>query len=132
MNDDPRTRYNRPVSDQLHSGVYVALVGAAMWFALAIWGFAADRYTDWLLVIVSAFTLIAVSIPAILSAIEQDDGSARRDARGLRDWLSSDFASWTGRSKASNAAAEVLLPLGAIAVGMTAFAIVFIIAEHTS
>jgi hypothetical protein len=98
------------------------LIGAAAWFVIAIWGFASDSYTDWLLVVVSAFALIAVGIPAILSCV----GDAEKPKQpGLRDWVCGDFATWTDRSKAGNAAVEILLPLGAIALGMTVIAVVF-------
>jgi len=109
----------------------MALIGTALWFVLAIWGFSGNGYTDWLLVVVSGFALIAVSIPLILSRVGRDGQPASRDAERFRDWASGDFASWTGRSKGAYAAVEILLPLGAIAFGMTAIAIVFI-AEHAA
>lgn len=116
---------DKPVSDELHPAIYAALVGAVAWFAIAIWGFARDAYTDWLLVVVSAFALIAVAIPTILSRVGHDRRASAGRKQHLFDWASGDFATWTDRCKASNAAVEVLLPLGAIALGMTAIAIVF-------
>ena len=127
MNSDRPTNRRNAVYDRLHPAVYVALIGSVAWFSLAIWGFAADSYTDWLLVVVSAFALIAVGIPAIMSSVGGDTEKPKRQR--FRDWASGDFATWTGRSKAANAAVEILLPLGAIAFGMTAIAIIFM-AEH--
>jgi len=114
----------RPVAHELHPAVYLALIGTAAWFAIVIWGFAGDGYADWLLVVVSGFALIAVAIPAILSRVGHDHHNGNRQR--LRDWASGDFATLTDRGKAANAAVEVLLPLGAIAVGMTAIVIVFV------
>lgn len=59
--------------------------------------------------------------------IEPHGGTKRQR---FRDWASGDSATWTDRGKAANAAVEILLPLGAIAFGMTAIVIVFM-AEHT-
>ena len=125
MNNDRPTNRRNDVYDGLHPAVYLALICSAVWFSLAIWGFAADRYTDWILVVVSGFWLVAVSIPAILFAVKRDDDSPTKNALAFRDWASSEFASRTGPSKAGNAAVEILLPLGAAAIGMTAIAIVF-------
>jgi hypothetical protein len=122
---------DEPLTDRLHPAVYTTLIGTVLWFVVAIWGFASDRYTDWLLVVVSGFALIAVGIPLILSRVGRDDEHVGKDTVRFRDWVAGDFASWTGRSKAANAAVEILLPLGAIAVGMTAIAIVFL-AEHAA
>jgi hypothetical protein len=122
----PRTR---PASDELHPAVYLGLIGAAAWFAIAIWGFAGDGYADWLLVVVSGFVLIACAIPAILSRVGRDRAS---HCQKLRDWASGDFVTWTDRGRSRNAAIEILLPLGAAAVGMTAFAIVFAVVEHAA
>jgi hypothetical protein len=118
---------NRPISNELHPAVYFALVGAAFWFAIAIWGFSGSGHVDWLLVVVSGFVFIAVAIPVILSFVDYD-GHQRKRQR-FCDWASGDFATWTDRSRGSNATIEILLPLGAAAIGMTAIAIVFEV-EH--
>jgi hypothetical protein len=41
------------------------------------------------------------------------------------DWAAGQFETWQDRVKGANAAAEIILPIAAAAVGMTAFAIVF-------
>ncbi len=46
------------------------------------------------------------------------------DDASLREWMTRDFDTWQDRVKGRNAAVEVLLPMAAIAIGMTAFAIV--------
>jgi len=43
------------------------------------------------------------------------------------DWSLSDFPVWGGKIKGSHAAIDVLLPLAAVAFGLTAIGIVFLI-----
>jgi hypothetical protein len=43
----------------------------------------------------------------------------------FRDWSVGDFNTLTGPVKGANAAAEVLLPIAAVAVGMTMLGLVF-------
>jgi hypothetical protein len=128
MIHDPLPGY-RPNSDQLHPAIYVTLICLAAWFAIAIWGFATDGYTDWLLVVVSGFILVAASIAVILSRVRTD--GTKWDRKRLRDWITGDFSTHTDKSRSLNAAVEILLPLGAAAIGMTAFAIVFM-TEHAT
>ena len=45
------------------------------------------------------------------------------------DWTSSRFEIWQGSRTGASAATEIILPIAAAAIGMTAFAIVFHIAE---
>jgi hypothetical protein len=40
----------------------MVLIGLALWFALAVWGFAGPGDTDYLLVIVSGFVCIVVAL----------------------------------------------------------------------
>jgi hypothetical protein len=41
-------------------------------------------------------------------------------------WLQGHFVTWTGEQKSSTATIEVLLPLAAVAFGLTAIGIVFL------
>jgi hypothetical protein len=43
--------------------------------------------------------------------------------------MAGDFDTWQDRVKGRNAAVEILLPMAAIAIGMTAFAIVLYFTE---
>jgi len=111
--------------------VYVALVGLVLWLVLAIWGFGYDGQTDYLLAIVTGFLLIAVAIPATLALMAYSQGNSvdgespvAHDSKPFRQWAAEDFDTWQDRVKGGNAAVEVLLPMAAIAIGMTAFAIV--------
>jgi len=134
MNDHdraPSRQQSERVGRNLHPMVYVALVGFVMWLVLAIWGFGYDGQTDYLLTIVTGFLIIAVAIPATLALMANSQGSsvdgeisAPRDTRSFRQWAAEDFDTWQDRVKGRNAAVEVLLPMAAIAIGMTAFAII--------
>ena len=124
-----RQRASGRVVRDLHPAVYLGLVGLTLWLGLAIWGFGYDGQTDYLLAIVNGFLFIAVAIPATLAlmAYRQRNSDERKSSGGdasLREWMTADFDTWQDRVKGRNAAVEVLLPMSAIAIGMTAFAIV--------
>jgi len=121
------TQHNRPVSDRLHPLVYVAIVCLALWFIVSVWGFATDGYTDYLLVVVSGFIVIAVGLPYVLSRVwrrAQRSEPGRRDDSLFGEWAAGDFATWQDRVRGSSAAVEILLPIAAVAFGMTAFGVV--------
>ncbi len=126
-----------PVTKRLHPRVYVLLVALALWFALAVWSFAGGGVTDYLLFIVSGFIFVAVALPLILSRVghgnDAPDNETAADAvarRSLRDWAALDFDTWAGRLSGTEAAVQILLPIGAAAIGMTAIGIVFRFAER--
>jgi hypothetical protein len=121
----------RPVTSALHARVWMLLVGFAAWFALAVWSFAGGGLSDYLLVIVSGFIFVVVSLQLILSRVGRKHEAAEHDAQpSLRDWASFDFETWQGRLSGAEAALQILLPIGIAAIGMTAFGIAFHIAER--
>ena len=124
---DREQRSNRFVSDELHPIVYIIIVGLGLWFLLSAWaGFATDEYTGYLLAVVGGLFLVAFAIPSAIwlasRAGRDAHGEAHRDK--FRDWLSGDFKTSSDELKASSAAVQILLPMAAVAFGMTAFAIV--------
>jgi hypothetical protein len=112
----------------LHPLVYALIMGLAGWLVLSVWTFPGVGSTDYLLAIVSGFIFIAVALPFILSRLRRP-GS---EVPSFRAWGSADFETWTGRLRGSHAATEILLPIAAVAFGMTAFGIVLHLAELTS
>jgi hypothetical protein len=118
-------RRDRQIWDGLHPYVYAAIAALALWFVISIWLFARDPYTDYLLAVVSGFLLIFVAIPLVLSRVERADSKAA-DANqpSFRSWASCEFDTWQYRLRCGHAAVEVLLPIAAIAFGMTAFGLV--------
>ena len=123
-----RQQASERVVRDLHPAIYMALVGLTLWLGLAIWGFGYDGQTDYLLAIVSGFLFIAVAIPSTLALmVHRQKNSDERKSSGeasFREWMAGNFDTWQDRVKGHNAAVEVLLPMAAIAIGMTAFAIV--------
>jgi hypothetical protein len=133
MNKD-LMRHNRPPATGLHPLVYLSLLGFTLWFVLAAWGFAVgDGYADYLLAIVSGFFLIAAAIPLALWRQWRNSGGADgslEKSGSIREWLSGNFQTWQARLKGTDAAIMALLPFAAVAIGMTAFAIVLHVVEH--
>lgn len=121
-------RHNRPVSDRLHPAVYTAMAGLALWLVVSVWGFAGEGYADWLLFVVSAFIFIVVALLSVLSRVGRDRNSEAIHKDPFGHWASGDFVTWQDRLKGKNAAIEILLPLAAVAFGMTAFVIAYHIA----
>ena len=122
----------RPATSSLHARVWTLLIGFNAWFALAVWSFAGGGLSDYLLVIVSGFIFIVVALQVILSRV----GRPRKASVGgdnppsLRDWATWDFETWQDRLSGAQAALHILLPIAAAAIGMTAFGILFQIAQH--
>jgi hypothetical protein len=123
-------RRDRPTSNGLHPYVYAAVAALALWFVLSVWSFASDGYTDWLLAVVSGFILIFVALPFVLSRVSRDDADDGAPRRSFRNWASCELDTWQYRLKCGNAAVEVLLPVAAIAFGMTAFGIILTLVSH--
>ncbi len=122
---------DRPVSSGLHPYVYAAIAALVLWFVLSVWAsFASDGYTDWLLVVVSGFLIIFMGIPFVLSQVSRDDPSDGSPRQSFRGWASCDFDTWQYRLTCRNAAVEVLLPIAAIAFGMTAFGVILMLVSH--
>lgn len=112
----------------LHSRVYLLIVALACWLVMSVWIFSGVRSTDYLLVIVSGFIFIAVGLPFILSRLRR--GGKQEEL--FRSWSARDFETWTGRLRGSQAATEILLPIAAVASGLTAIGIVLHLVEITS
>lgn len=119
------------VTDHLHPGLYLALAGLALWYILSAWSFGGDGYTDYLLAIASGLILIAVAIPAALWRIwrnhSHEEGSPNES---FRAWAASDFRIWQDHMKARDAAIEILLPIAAVAFGMSIFGIIIHFTAH--
>jgi hypothetical protein len=118
-----------------HPFVGIAMVGLVVMFVGAVWTFFdADAYGAWLDVIVSGLFFIAVAIPALLWLTwrRNTNGPEANEYRSLRDWVTGDFETWTGRINGTAATAEILLPIAAGAVGMTLLGLVFHIVARTA
>src|SRR5258708_2771847 len=128
--------HNRPVFDQLHPIVYKAAVGLVAWFALSAW-ILFDHQNDigLPLAMVSVLLLIAVLLPWSLSLVWQKHQMARQrhpEKISFRDWKNDDFPVWGSKLRGMHAAIDMLLPLAAVAFGLTALGIVFLICANTA
>ena len=123
--------HNRPVFDQLHPKVYGAAVGLVVWFALAAWVLF-DRRNDieLPLAMVSVLLLIAVLLPWSMSLVwkrHQMRHQPHPQEIPFHDWRTGDVAVWGAKLRGTHAAIDMLLPLAAVAFGLTAIGIVFLI-----
>jgi hypothetical protein len=113
------------VTDRLHPGLYLALVSLAAWFLFSAWLFAGGAYSDYLLAVASALIVITIAIPAALWRIWRHHLHKKEEPSGsLREWATTEFRTWQDRVKGKNAAIEILLPIAAVAFGMSIFAII--------
>jgi hypothetical protein len=120
----------RPVTSRLHPRVYAILVGLALWFVLSAWIFAGSGVIDYLLFIISGFIMIAVALPGILSAVGRGERTTDNTyPPSFRRWARSGFETWQGRLTGVEAAVQILLPIAAVAFGMTAIGIALLIAK---
>jgi hypothetical protein len=127
QSEDSRHRVTR----RLHPRVYALMIGLALWLVLSVWLFAGNGVADYLLVIVSGFIVIAVALPFILSRVTRiEDATVDDEPQSFRDWSAADFDTWQGRLSGAQAATQILLPIAAVAIGMTVFGIALHVAEH--
>lgn len=136
QHDRNNTINQRPVIKGVHPRVYKLAIALAAWLVLSVWLFAGAGVTDYLLVVVSGFICIAVGLPLILSCVGHNDPARPRakaevdQPMSFHDWATSDFDTWQSRLSGRQAAVQILLPIAAVAFGMTAFGIALHVAEH--
>jgi hypothetical protein len=128
MAEHNNANQDSPISDSLHPLVNIAIIGLVSMFVAAVWMFFnSGPYQAWLDVVVTGLFVIAIAIPVLLWLTwRRNTDSARDDSHlSFRDWAVGDFHTLTGPVKGANATAEVLLPIAAVAVGMTVLGLVF-------
>jgi uncharacterized membrane protein len=116
-------------STGLYPRVYTAMAILAAVFALAAWGFPGAGYSRLQLAALSVLILVVIVLLSAIGHIRrrrrrlvaEDDSTA---ARSFREWARGDFATSAGFIKANLAAIEILLPIVAVVVGLTALAII--------
>ena len=128
--------HNKPVFDELHPWIYGIAAGLVAWFVLSAWVLF-DRGGDIVLSLyfVTALLVMAVLLPWTLFEIWRKYRMPYErppQETSLHDWASGSFAVWDARIHATHAAIDVLLPLAAVAFGLTAIGIVFVIVKAAS
>lgn len=126
----------RPSSSQLHPAVYAIAVGLVVLFAASAWGFFDRRHdTELPLTMVSVLFVMAVLVPLALWTTGRRNRSrmTTEDEKPLsfRKWALGDFEVWQSHLRASHAAIDMLLPLAAVAFGLTAIGIVFVVTVNS-
>ena len=123
--------HNRPVFDQLHPRIYAIAVGLVAWFAISAWVlFDRGGTTALPLTFVTVLFVVAVGLPWVLSLTWQKFHVPRQQhpqEPSFRDWRSGDLAVWGAKLHNMDAAIDMLLPFAAVAFGLTAIGIVFVI-----
>ncbi len=133
MNNHAR-RHNRPTNDELHATVYKSVIGLAAWFVLSVW-LLFDRsgatYAGLAFTMITLFFFVVVSIPVLLwltwrrnTAMEERP----RDLEPFRIWVMHEFATASGTVSGGEAAAQILLPIAAVSIGITIFGLAFLFA----
>jgi hypothetical protein len=115
------------VARRLHPAIYITIAGLALVFIASAWTFAALNDSYYLIAIVTGFVTAAVGLPFQLWRVQRH-GHGPRDTslspRSLSNWLHTDLDVWQTRIRGSDAAAAILLPIAAVAIGMLCLAIV--------
>jgi hypothetical protein len=124
-----------PVTSRAHPGIYAIVIALTLWFIFSAWSFAGGGVTDYLLFIVSGFLCVAIGLPLILFRVARARPSlqGRSSSQGyeqppLRDWMHWRYDTSTERLTGWDAAAQILLPIAAAAIGMTAIGIAYHVA----
>jgi hypothetical protein len=111
----------------------MAAAGLLVWFVIAAWLlFGGSGYIELALAIISVLVFMAIAIPLALwhtnlTAQRSDVSSpaTKQATESLAKWLRGRFDTWTDHERGSTAAIEILLPLAAVAFGITALGIVY-------
>jgi hypothetical protein len=119
-------------NDELHPLVYRAMIGLTIWLVLSVWAlFDRGSYVGLNLAIVTLFFLIFVALPTTLWLAwrrNTDPNEQHSYVTPFREWISHPFVTWTGGISGREAAMQILLPIAAVAFGMTIFGLVFLFA----
>lgn len=117
-----------PESRELHPLVYGSMIGFTLWLVVAAWAFFDDgAYTGFLLAVVTGFFLVFIGLPVALWRTWRKHSDEVGDLHHtrFRDWARGECATWQCRLSGAEAAVQALLPIAALAMGMTAIGIVF-------
>jgi len=135
-------RFARPskrVTDCLPTRIYAIIAGLALWFVFSTWWFFGGAgYIELALAVVTGLFVMALGIPFTLwqagvKARKRDAApetaeelpASEQPAESLGTWFEGRFDTWTGQQTSATAAAEILLPIAAVALGIMAMGIVF-------
>jgi len=124
-----RPAQNRNSSAVPHSLVYRGILLLAAGFVIAAaWGFSADAgYIRLALCVVTGLVVMAVTLSSVLAWISRRDRRRQAEpktATSFLDWARGQLGTSNGNISAFVAAIEILLPIVAAVIGLTALAII--------
>jgi hypothetical protein len=125
-------RHNRPANDELHPLIYRSIIGLTIWLVLSMWAlFSRGAHTGLTLSVITLFFVILVGIPVLLWLTWRrniDPNERHGYVAPFGEWLSGPFVTWTGSISGREAATQILVPIAAVAFGMTIFGLAFLFA----
>jgi hypothetical protein len=108
------------------------MIGLTVWLVLSVWAlFSRGAYEGLTLSVITLFFLVLVGIPVILWLTwrrNADLNESHGYVAPFREWSSNPFVTSTGHVSGREAAMQILLPIGAVAIGMTIFGLTFLFA----
>jgi len=125
-------RHSRPTNDELHPAVYRSIIGLTIWLVLSIWAlFSRGAHEGLTLSVITLFFLVLVGLPVLIWLTwshNTDPNEQYGYVAPFGEWASQRFETWTGGISGREASMQILLPIAAVAFGMTIFGLVFLIA----
>jgi hypothetical protein len=116
-------------TNELHPLVYRAMIGLTIWLVLSVWAlFSRGAYEGVTLSVITLFFVVLVGIPVILWLTWRRNTDLNDNVAPYREWSSGSFETWTGGISGREASMQILLPIAAVAFGMTIFGLVFLFA----
>lgn len=112
---------------RIHPAIYRTVAGLAVVFIAAAATFAAPNDSYYVIAIACGFVLAAVGLPYQLWRVRRHGHDPRDTSlshRTLRGWLDAELDVWQTRVKGRDAAAAILQPIVAVAIGLVCLAIV--------
>jgi hypothetical protein len=110
-------------TSELHPLVYRAMIALTIWFVLSVWAlFSRGAYEGVTLSVITLFFVVLVGIPIVLWLTwrrNTDLDEQHEDVAPYREWSSASFETWTGGISGREASMQILLPIAAVAIGMT-------------
>jgi hypothetical protein len=119
-------------TSELHPLIYRAMIGLTIWFVLSVWVlFSRGAYEGVTLSVITLFFVVLVGIPVVLWLTwrrNTDPNEQHVNVAPYREWSSGSFETSRGGVSGREASMQILLPIAAVAIGMTIFGLVFLFA----
>ena len=124
---------NRARANELHPRIYTAIVGLTLWFVMSIWLlFSRGNYEGLTLSVITLFFIVLVGIPLLLWLTWRHNTPEQNgNAAPFSEWTTNSFETSTGDISGRQASIQILLPIAAVAIGITVFGLVFMLAVPT-